>query len=104
MIGINPERLLRDLKELRAFGAVGTGVVRPALSAVDMESRHWLATRMTEAGLEASIDGVGTVFGRSKHAGKAVLIGSHTDTQPTGGWLDGTLGVIYGLEIARAAA
>jgi N-carbamoyl-L-amino-acid hydrolase len=96
--------LLRDLKALRKFGAVGTGVARPALSPTDVESRHWLAERMEQAGLSAGIDGVGTVFGRSKEPGKAVLIGSHTDTQPTGGWLDGTLGVIYGLEIARAAA
>lgn len=104
MIRINPERLLRDLKELRTFGASGTGVVRPALSPVDVRSRHWLVGRMEEAGLAAGIDGVGTVFGRSRQPGKAVLIGSHTDTQPTGGWLDGTLGVVYGLELARAAA
>jgi len=104
MIRINPERLLQDLNALRKFGAVGTGVVRPALSATDMESRHWLVERLQQAGLSAGIDGVGTVFGRSNEPGKAVLIGSHTDTQPTGGWLDGTLGVIYGLEIARAAA
>jgi N-carbamoyl-L-amino-acid hydrolase len=104
VIAINPERLLRDLKALRTFGAEGTGVVRPALSPVDIAARHWLVGRMAEAGLEAGIDGIGTVFGRSRQAGKAVLIGSHTDTQPTGGWLDGTLGVVYGLEIARAAA
>lgn len=104
MIRINPDRLLRDLKDLRKFGAAGTGVVRPALSPTDLEARHWLVERMERAGLSASIDGIGTVFGRSKQSGKTILIGSHTDTQPTGGWLDGTLGVIYGLEIARAAA
>src|SRR5262249_53070634 len=59
---------------------------------------------MTEAGLDARIDGVGNVFGRSRKPGPALVIGSHTDTQPTGGWLDGALGVIYGLEIARAFA
>ena len=58
--------------------------------------------RLAEAGLEARIDGIGTVFGRSRGKGRALLIGSHTDTQPTGGWLDGAMGVIYGLEIARA--
>ncbi|SAK52510.1 allantoate amidohydrolase [Caballeronia hypogeia] len=99
---IDPERLLNDLRHLRSFGATGPGVVRLSLSAVDMDARRWLAGRMTEAGLDASIDGVGTVFGRSRNAGPALLIGSHTDTQPTGGWLDGALGVIYGLEIARA--
>jgi beta-ureidopropionase / N-carbamoyl-L-amino-acid hydrolase len=104
MIRVNPDRLLQDLKQLRTIGAAGVGVVRPALSAKDMEARHWLVGRMDQAGLTAAIDGLGTVFGRSNQPGSAVLIGSHTDTQPTGGWLDGTLGVIYGLEIARAAA
>ncbi|MCG7400929.1 MULTISPECIES: Zn-dependent hydrolase [Caballeronia] len=104
MLKINPARLLDDLRHLRTFGATGPGVVRLSLSSVDMDARRWLAGRMNEAGLAATIDGVGTVFGRSRNAGPALLIGSHTDTQPTGGWLDGALGVIYGLEIARALA
>lgn len=99
---INPVRLIDDLKTLRSFGANGPGVVRLSLSPIDMEARRWLAGRMTDAGLDAIIDGVGTVFGRSRKSGPALVIGSHTDTQPTGGWLDGALGVIYGLEIARA--
>lgn len=99
---INPERLLADLRTLRTFGAQGSGVVRLALSPVDMEARRWLAGRMAAAGLDARIDGVGSVFGRSRRPGPALVIGSHTDTQPTGGWLDGAMGVIYGLEIARA--
>lgn len=101
---IDAARLLRDLRLLRGFGAAGTGVVRLALSPVDLAARQWLVGRMTEAGLDAVIDGVGNVYGRSRRQGPALLIGSHTDTQPTGGWLDGALGVIYGLEIARAFA
>lgn len=101
---INAERLLSDLRHLRSIGAVENGVVRPAFSEKDMEARHWLKGQYEAAGLEASIDGVGNVLGRSKNAGKALLIGSHSDTQPTGGWLDGALGVIYGLEVARALA
>jgi N-carbamoyl-L-amino-acid hydrolase len=104
VVKIDPDRLLTDLKRLRSFGATGPGVVRLALSPVDLASREWLVGRMTEAGLEAVIDGVGTVFGRSRNSGPALVIGSHTDTQPTGGWLDGAMGVIYGLEIARALA
>ena len=69
-----------------------------------MASREWLVQRMTEAGLDAAIDGVGSVFGRSRNAGKALVIGSHSDTQPRGGWLDGAMGVIYAIEIARALA
>jgi len=104
MLKINAARLLNDLERLRSFGATGPGVVRLSLSPVDMEARRWLVERMTDAGLDASIDGVGTVFGRSRNAGPALVIGSHTDTQPTGGWLDGALGVIVGIEVVRALA
>jgi N-carbamoyl-L-amino-acid hydrolase len=102
MIEINPERLLNDLNTLRSFGRVGNGVVRTAFSEIDMESRQWLVNQLNEAGLKASIDGVGNVIGKSPDCSRSLLIGSHSDTQPTGGWLDGAMGVIYGLEIARA--
>ena len=101
---IDPHRLLSDLRTLRSIGARDPGVVRPAFSPTDMEARRWLRARYEEAGLDGTIDGVGNVFGRSRQAGKALLIGSHSDTQPTGGWLDGALGVIYGLEVVRALA
>jgi N-carbamoyl-L-amino-acid hydrolase len=101
---IDPARLLADLRHLRSIGAQGIGVVRPAFSAKDMEARRWLKGRYEEAGLEATIDGVGNVLGRSRQPGKALLLGSHSDTQPTGGWLDGALGVIYALEVVRALA
>ncbi len=104
MPAIDGERLIGDLEALREFGRCGTGVVRQSLTAADLESRRWLIERLAEAGLEASMDGIGTVLGRSRRPGKALLVGSHTDTQPTGGWLDGALGVIYGLETARAFA
>jgi len=101
---INPERLLGDLRRIADFGRYETGVHRPHLSPQDVESRHWLAGRMKEAGLEPVIDGVGTVLGRSPKTGPRLLIGSHSDTQPRGGWLDGVMGVVYGLEVARALA
>ncbi|HYC64254.1 MAG TPA: hydantoinase/carbamoylase family amidase [Reyranellaceae bacterium] len=101
---INGERLLGDLRRIADFGRYETGVHRPHLSKQDIESRHWLAARMKEAGLDPVIDGVGTVLGRSRKTGPRVLIGSHTDTQPRGGWLDGVMGVLYGLEVARALA
>ena len=103
-VTIDGERLIADLKRLREFGARGIGVVRTSLSPVDLESRHWLCGRLAEAGLDPRIDGAGNVIGRSRSPGKAVIIGSHTDTQPTGGWLDGAMGVMYGLEVARALA
>jgi N-carbamoyl-L-amino-acid hydrolase len=104
MPSINPDRLLSDLRHLRSIGAQGIGVVRPAFSPKDMEARGWLKSQYEAVGLDAAIDGVGNVIGRSRKAGKALLVGSHSDTQPTGGWLDGALGVIYALEVARALA
>jgi len=101
---INGERLLADLRRIADFGRYETGVHRPHLSPQDVESRHWLVGRMKEAGLEPVIDGVGTVLGKSPKTGPRILVGSHSDTQPRGGWLDGVMGVIYGLEVARALA
>lgn len=104
MIEINSERLLADLRDLASFGKVSTGVSRTAFTPQDIEARKWLRERMRQAGLDARIDRFGTVYGRAPGAGRTVLVGSHSDTVPDGGWLDGALGVIYGLEIARTMA
>ena len=101
-VKINSDRLLNDLYELRKIGGTGKGVVRPAFSEADMKARSWLKQRFEDAHLDTKIDGVGNVLGRSKKLGPTILLGSHSDTQPEGGWLDGALGVIYGLEAARA--
>src|SRR5580658_1403100 len=101
---IDGTRLIADLKRLAEFGRYETGVDRPTYSPVDLASRHWLAEKYAEAGLEPVIDGIGNVFGRAEGATRRLLVGSHSETQPRGGWLDGALGVIYGLELARAFA
>jgi N-carbamoyl-L-amino-acid hydrolase len=98
---INPERVLGDLHELRTFGAYKTGVHRPTFSPQDVAARHWFADRLRDAALEATIDGIGSVFGRSRAPGRKVLAGSHLESQNHAGWLDGALGVIYALEAAR---
>lgn len=100
---IDPDRLLGDLHRLRTFGACGPGVVRPAFSDADIAAREWLAGRMAEAGLEPVFDPVGNLFGLPPGEGACLLLGSHTDSQPEGGWLDGAYGVISGLEVARAS-
>jgi N-carbamoyl-L-amino-acid hydrolase len=102
MARINGKRLIADLRRLAEFGKFGTGVDRVSFSAPDLESRAWLLGRMKEAGLDAAIDPVGNVRGLTAQASRAVVIGSHTDTVPKGGWLDGAMGVLYGLEIARS--
>jgi N-carbamoyl-L-amino-acid hydrolase len=72
-----------------------------AFSPQDVEARRWLCERLSEVGLEAGTDCYGNVLGTWPGVQRAALIGSHTDTVPRGGWLDGALGVIYGLEAAR---
>ena len=96
-----PERFLADLHALRGFGAsgVGTGGVRPAYSEADVAARCWLAGRFEEAGLQVAVDAMGNLFGLAE--GPSLLLGSHSDSQPEGGWLDGALGVMAALEIAR---
>ena len=102
MSKIDAARLLKDLHDLRAIGAHRSGVHRPTFSPEDMKARHWLAARLTEAGLAPEIDGIGNVIGRGAGEAPRLLIGSHLETQPYAGWLDGAMGVVYGLEIARA--
>jgi len=102
-IPVNPARFLSDLHALSQFGGdpATKGVRRRALTEADIASRDWLAERMAEAGLTPHFDPVGNLFGLVE--GPSLLIGSHSDTQPEGGWLDGALGVIAALEIARAS-
>ncbi|MCX7557951.1 Zn-dependent hydrolase [Sulfitobacter sp. F26204] len=100
---VDPKRFLADLHQLRSFGAsgIGKGVVRPAYSQADMDARAWLMERFEAAGLRAAVDAMGNTFGLAE--GESLLMGSHSDSQPEGGWLDGALGVIAALEVARAA-
>ncbi|MFW5642211.1 MAG: hydantoinase/carbamoylase family amidase [Roseicyclus sp.] len=102
---IDPARLIADLHDLRRFGGDATtrGVRRPAFTEPDLAARDWLAGRFAEAGLEPRWDAVGNLFGLAPGEGPSLLLGSHSDSQPEGGWLDGAYGVIAALEVARAA-
>jgi beta-ureidopropionase / N-carbamoyl-L-amino-acid hydrolase len=99
---VDTARFLRDLDDLREIGRYRTGVHRPTYSPQDMESRRWLMARMEECGLEPAIDGIGNVLGRHRGPGPHLLVGSHIETQSHAGWLDGALGVVAGLALARA--
>jgi beta-ureidopropionase / N-carbamoyl-L-amino-acid hydrolase len=103
MLAVDEDRVVSDLRALADFGKVGTGVNRPAFSDADLAARRWLMSRMQAAGLETVIDGIGNVCGRTPDAAQSILVGSHSDSVPNGGWLDGALGVIFALEVARAA-
>ncbi|MBR0693052.1 Zn-dependent hydrolase [Bradyrhizobium lablabi] len=94
-------RVLADLNALRSIGTYKSGVHKPTFSQAHMRSLEWLAQRLPDAGLAATIDGIGNVFGRTTKAGPKLLAGSHLESQNHAGWLDGPLGVIYALEAAR---
>ena len=100
---INGTRFLEDLDALREFGKQGIGVVRPAFSAPDIASRRWLAEKFQACGLTPRWDPAANLFGLPPQSGQSILIGSHSDTQPEGGWLDGAYGVILALEVARTS-
>jgi beta-ureidopropionase / N-carbamoyl-L-amino-acid hydrolase len=97
----NGERVLADLNALRAIGAYQSGVHKPTFSEPHLRSLHWLADRLPEAGLTATIDGIGNVIGSGQQSGPKLLAGSHLESQNYAGWLDGPLGVVYALEAAR---
>ena len=94
-------RVLADLHALRNIGAYKTGVHKPTFSEPHLRSLEWLAGRLPEAGLTATIDGIGNVLGYSPKSGPKLLAGSHLESQNYAGWLDGPLGVVYALEAAR---
>ncbi len=101
-MSLDTARFLADLNELRQIGAYKTGVHRPTYSPDDMRSRQWLMNSMTEIGLKPEIDGIGNVIGRHTGPGPHLLAGSHIETQNYAGWLDGALGVVAALALARA--
>ncbi|MEA2880972.1 MAG: beta-ureidopropionase / N-carbamoyl-L-amino-acid hydrolase [Bradyrhizobium sp.] len=98
---VDGARVLADLHALRGIGAYKTGVHKPTFSEPHMRSLKWLAGQLPQAGLDATIDGIGNVLGFSSRSGPKLLAGSHLESQNFAGWLDGPLGVIYALEAAR---
>ena len=103
---LSPDRLWDSLMAMATIGATAKGGCdRQTLTDGDGEARHLLVHWAEAAGLTVEVDRVGTM--RLHRRGRdpdrpAVAIGSHLDTQPSGGKFDGPLGVLAGLEIMRA--
>jgi len=102
---IDSARLRNDIEAVNAIGVIEgvPGINRVSFSDADMAGRRWLMDRMSDAGLDSRMDANGNVFGRwPAGAGPVVMSGSHLDSVPQGGPLDGTLGVLAALEAVRA--
>lgn len=102
---INADRLWNSLMELATIGATPKGgVKRLTLTDVDRRARDLFTRWAREAGLAVEVDGVGNIFARRAGTDAAlapVAMGSHLDSQPSGGKFDGAYGVMAGLEVLR---
>lgn len=102
---INSARLWDAINETAKFGGTPKGGVRRlTLGAEDKQVRDWFRKACEDAGLEVKIDALGSMFAlrKGRDMSKAPIgIGSHLDTQPTGGKFDGILGVLGALEVVR---
>ncbi|MBO6538451.1 MAG: Zn-dependent hydrolase [Rhizobiaceae bacterium] len=102
---INADRLWDSLMEMAKIGpGIAGGNNRQTLTDEDAEGRALFKKWCEEAGLEMGLDEMGTMFARREGSDPDALpvyVGSHLDTQPTGGKYDGVLGVLGGLEIIR---
>jgi len=102
---IDPERLWDSLMEMAQIGpGIAGGNNRQTLTDEDSEGRHLFRRWCEGAGLTMGVDQMGTMFATRPGTDPQALpvyVGSHLDTQPTGGKYDGVLGVLAGLEVVR---
>jgi beta-ureidopropionase / N-carbamoyl-L-amino-acid hydrolase len=102
---IDSARLWDTIHETAKFGATPKGGVRRlTLGPEDKQVRDWFRGACEAAGLEVHVDALGSMFGLRKGRDMSkppVGLGSHFDTQPTGGKFDGVLGTLAALEVVR---
>lgn len=105
-ININADRLWATLMELARIGATsGGGVNRQTLTDADLQARRQFASWCEALGCRVRTDSIGNIIARlpgERNDLPAVMMGSHLDSQPTGGKFDGAYGVMAGLEVLRA--
>ena len=102
---LDPARTVEELEELRALTGDENGAQRVAWTPAWETARAWLRDQVRSTGAAETIDAAGnqwfTLPGRSE---RALLIGGHMDSVPNGGWLDGCLNVVAGVEVLRRIA
>jgi N-carbamoyl-L-amino-acid hydrolase len=102
---LNPKRTVAELKELRALTADENGAQRLAFTDVWLQARAWLRAKLEQLPVEVHSDQAGNLWATLAGASeRALLIGGHIDSVPNGGWLDGSLNLMAGLEILRRIA
>jgi hydantoinase/carbamoylase family amidase len=105
MIAVDPGRVIADLRELDALTGGAGGARRVAWTEEWEAARRMLKERLASIGLVPAEDEAGNLWARIEGARRdTVALGSHLDSVPHGGWLDGALGVFAGLEILRVLA
>ena len=102
---LDPSRTVAELRELQQLTGDDNGAQRVAWTDTWERAREWLRGKMSGTGAEETVDAAGnqwfTLRGGSE---RAVLIGGHIDSVPSGGWLDGALNLVAGVEVLRRIA
>jgi beta-ureidopropionase / N-carbamoyl-L-amino-acid hydrolase len=101
----NSLRVISDLEELRALTSDANGAQRIAWSPVWLEARAWFREKLKGLRVEHHYDAAGNSWTTLRgETDRSLILGSHLDSVPNGGWLDGCLGVLAGLEVLRGFA
>ena len=99
---LNPKRAVAELKDLRGFTADDNGAQRVAFTPKWVATRAWLRKKLEALPAEVHTDAAGNLWTTLRgESDRALLIGGHMDSVPNGGWLDGCLNVLAGVEILR---
>ena len=103
---LDPGRTLRELKELRALTGDENGAQRVAFTPTWAKARRWLRDKLAAVpNVEVHQDPAGNLWATLRGASdRSLLIGGHIDSVPNGGWLDGCLNTLAGLEVLRRSA
>jgi N-carbamoyl-L-amino-acid hydrolase len=96
------KRVVADLRELAHLTSDEHGAQRVAWTPLWQNARRWFSAKAQQAGATVTVDAAGNTWAKIQgHSDEAIVIGSHIDCVPNGGWLDGCLGVVVTLEILR---